>query len=110
MKIDWIKKLTSRKFWLAVTSFVSLLAVAFGATESQAAQVSAIIMAGASVLGYILAEGLVDHAQASKYTKDDVDLEDTYNIFDDEDDDGTQTVDIEKIKELLKEAGATVQE
>lgn len=64
-KDDIIRKLTSRKFWIAVTSFVALIAVACGATEAEAAQITALIMAGATVLGYILGEGLVDAARAS---------------------------------------------
>lgn len=60
MKIDWIKKLTSRKFWLAVASFVSMLIVFFGGSENVATQVTALIMAGATVIGYILGEGLTD--------------------------------------------------
>ena len=30
MKIDWKKKLTSRKFWAAVCGFVSMLILALG--------------------------------------------------------------------------------
>jgi hypothetical protein len=60
MKINWVRKLTSRKLWLSVASFVSMMIVAFGGAESEAAQVSAIIMGGASVLGYLIAEGLAD--------------------------------------------------
>lgn len=68
-KIDWIKKLTSRKFWTAVTSFVSLLLVAFGVSDSTATQVVAIIMAGATVIAYIYGEGLVDAANKSTNTE-----------------------------------------
>lgn len=60
MKIDWRRKLTSRKFWTSVAGFVTLLLVARGMTENEAAQVAAIIMAGAQVVGYCLAEGLAD--------------------------------------------------
>ena len=56
------RKLTSRKLWVSIAGFVSLIMIAKGATESEAAQVSAIIMAGATVLGYVLAEGLADAA------------------------------------------------
>lgn len=59
-KIDWIKKLTSRKFWTAVGSFVSLMIVALGGSEEVAVQAVAIIMAGATVVAYIIGEGLVD--------------------------------------------------
>lgn len=62
MKINWIKKLTSRKFWMAVASFVSMLIVAFGSSEAIAAQVTALIIAGATVVAYILGEGLTDAA------------------------------------------------
>lgn len=61
-KIDWVRKLTSRKFWTAVASFVSMMMVAGGSTESQAAQVTALIIAGATVLAYIIGEGRVDAA------------------------------------------------
>ena len=60
MKIDWVRKLTSRKLWLSVASFVSMMYVALGGAESEAAQISALIMAGATVVGYVLAEGLAD--------------------------------------------------
>ena len=63
-KEDIIRKLTSRRFWTAVCAFVALLVVAFGHSENEAAQVTAIIMAGATVLSYILGEGMVDVARA----------------------------------------------
>jgi hypothetical protein len=62
MKIDWKKKLASRKFWISIATFISLLIVALGGTENEAAQVSALIMAGATVIGYVIGEGLVDAA------------------------------------------------
>lgn len=58
--MDWKKKLTSRKLWMAIASFASMLIVAFGVAEETATQVSAIIMAGASVIGYVIGEGLAD--------------------------------------------------
>lgn len=61
-KIDWKRKLSSRKLWAAVAGFVSMLIVAFGVAEDSAERIAAIIMAGADVLGYILAEGLTDAA------------------------------------------------
>ena len=62
--IDWKRKLTSRKFWMAVAAFVTPLLLAFGVAESDATQVTALIMAGADVLAYILAEGMVDAKNA----------------------------------------------
>lgn len=65
MKINWVQKLTSRKFWAAVIGFVVPLLTAFGVTTSAAAQITAIIMAGATLIAYIVGEGLVDAAGAS---------------------------------------------
>ena len=60
MKINWKQKLTSRKFWAAVVGFVSPTIIAFGATAETTTQVTAIIMAGATLIAYIIGEGLVD--------------------------------------------------
>ena len=60
--INWIKKLTSRKFWVSVASFTSMMILATWGTENTATQVTAIIMAGASVVAYIIGEGLTDSA------------------------------------------------
>ena len=56
----WVSKLTSRKLWVAVAAFVSGLIVAFKGDAETAEVVSGIILQGAAVLGYLLAEGLVD--------------------------------------------------
>lgn len=66
MKIDWKRKLTSRKLWLSVASFVTMLMIYFGKSESEAAQVAAIIMAGATVIGYVFSEGLADSKNTGK--------------------------------------------
>ncbi len=62
MKIDWIKKLTSRKFWAAMSEFVAMLLIAFRVDENSASQVTALIMAGAGVIAYIVGEGMADAA------------------------------------------------
>jgi len=59
-KADIIRKLTSRKLWMAVAGFISGLLVALGEDAATAETVSGLIMSGASVLGYLLAEGLAD--------------------------------------------------
>lgn len=61
-KEQWIAKLTSRKLWLAVALFVSGLITAFGGEGNVAETVSGCIMQAASVVGYLLAEGLTDAA------------------------------------------------
>ena len=60
--IDWVSKLTSRKFWVAVAGLVSGLIIFFGGAEATATQVTALIMSAASVVAYILGEGLIDAA------------------------------------------------
>lgn len=68
MKIDWIRKLTSRKLWLAVATFVSMLIVYFNGDAEKAEKVSALIIAGGTIVAYILAEGWTDgqHLPESK--------------------------------------------
>ncbi len=63
MKIDWKAKLTSRKFWAALTGFIGPLLIAFGMGESEVTQIIAIIMAGATLIAYIIGEGMVDAAK-----------------------------------------------
>ena len=69
-EINWERKLTSRKLWTAVASFVSMMIVATGGAENTATQVTALIMAGASVVAYIIGEGLTDSANADAEIKD----------------------------------------
>ena len=64
-KQDIIRKLTSRKLWVSVASFVSMLIVALGHSENTATQVTSLIIAGATVLGYVIGEGLVDSAAST---------------------------------------------
>lgn len=59
-KIDWKRKLTSRKFWIAVISFVTLILIFFNVPQETVTQIAEIIMAGAVVIGYIIGEGLAD--------------------------------------------------
>lgn len=65
-KDDIIRKLTSRKLWMAIAGFVSGLLIYFGQTAEQAERVAALILSGASVLAFILGEGLIDAASAGQ--------------------------------------------
>ena len=58
--MDWKRKLTSRKFWMSVASFVAMLIVFVWKDEETATQVASLIMAGATVIGYVIGEGLAD--------------------------------------------------
>ena len=75
MKIDWARKLSSRKLWIAIAGFVSGLIMVFGGTETMASTVSGVILQGAAVLGYLIAEGLADSA----HTNDVIEVVETEN-------------------------------
>lgn len=64
-KIDWKSKLTSRKFWTAVTGFVSAILVAFNVNDLTIEQVVSIISACSVLIAYIIGEGLVDSARVN---------------------------------------------
>lgn len=71
-KIDWKRKLTSRKFWISIASFVAMLVIALGHSQETATQVTSLIMAGATVIGYLIGEGLADYANAGNVENDDI--------------------------------------
>lgn len=60
MKIDWKHKLCSRKFWVAICGLVTSIVLIFGGTQSEAAQVSGVILQAGTVIAYCIGEGLVD--------------------------------------------------
>lgn len=66
MNIDWKRKLTSRKLWMALCGMICGLILALGGSESAAGEASGIVMSAASVVSYILGEGLTDAAAAER--------------------------------------------
>lgn len=67
MKIDWKRKLTSRKLWLAVAGFITGVMLLFTAGAT-AETVTGAVMAFGSVVAYIVGEGLTDAAAAKTDT------------------------------------------
>lgn len=65
MKIDWKRKLTSRKLWIAVAGLVAGLVLAFNGSAEVAETISGSIMSAASVIAYIVGEGLTDAAHTN---------------------------------------------
>ncbi len=63
-KEDFIRKITSRKFWAALVEFITALLMAAHLGENEIAQVASIIMAGGALIAYILSEGWVDAKRA----------------------------------------------
>ncbi len=70
MKIDWKRKLTSRKLWVAVAGFVAGLVVIFGGSHESADKVSGAILSGAAVIGYVVGEGLADSSNSANSKED----------------------------------------
>ena len=54
------EKLCSRKLWFAIAGFVYAVVSLFGLPESEAAQITSVIMAGGVVVAYILGESMID--------------------------------------------------
>ena len=70
MKIDWRRKLTSRKLWVATAGFIAGLIVAFGGSSETAETVSGCILSGAAVVGYVIGEGLADSSRSKEDSDD----------------------------------------
>ena len=58
-KIDWKRKLSSRKFWIAVAMFV-LAIFAYLNMDMDAEKTKALIIAAGTVVAYIVGEGFAD--------------------------------------------------
>ena len=59
-KIDWKRKLSSRKLWAAIAGVVTGLAMVFKLDESTISSVAGAVVSVASVVSYIITEGKVD--------------------------------------------------
>ena len=58
--VDWKSKLTSRKFWMAIIGFVTGLLKYLDMDAGKVEQIGSLILMGASVVAYIIGEGLAD--------------------------------------------------
>ena len=74
MKIDWVQKLTSRKFWAAIVAVITCVCVIFGVSEITTEQVAAPVMAVGALIAYILGEGFVDAQRVKKEGTEDAGL------------------------------------
>ncbi len=72
--INWKQKLTSRKFWAAVVGFISPTIIAFGVSTEVTTQIVGIIMAGATLIAYILGEGLIDAQRTPEVEEEFIDV------------------------------------
>ena len=67
-KIDWVTKLSSRKFWAAVTGFLTAILTIFEVDNLTIEQIIGLVSALSVLIAYIIGEGLVDAARASTGT------------------------------------------
>lgn len=65
-KIDWKRKLSSRKLWAAVAGIATGLAMVFGLDEGTMTSMAGAVVAASSAVAYIITEGKVD-AESVKY-------------------------------------------
>jgi hypothetical protein len=65
-KDDIIRKLTSRKFWMAVAEFVTALLIALKKDKTMAREIGSLIMLGAAPIAYMFSEGWADAGRAEK--------------------------------------------
>lgn len=73
--MDLKRKLTSRKFWLALIGFITPIMTLYKVPTETATQITAIIMAGGTLIAYILAEGFTDAMSDSIDTSEDFDID-----------------------------------
>lgn len=60
--INWKKKLSSRKFWAAITGVVISVMIIFGADSGSQEKIAGAITSAGVLVTYILAEGSTDKA------------------------------------------------
>ncbi len=66
MKIDWKRKLSSRKFWAAVSGVVISVMIIFGADSGSQEKIAGAITSAGVLVTYILAESGTDKAALNK--------------------------------------------
>lgn len=68
-KIDWISKLTSRKWWIALSAFIVSCIMLFGVDAGTSEKIGAIILLLADVVSYTLAEAHIDSARINAHVE-----------------------------------------
>ena len=68
MKINWKQKLTSRKFWAAITGVATTVMIICNVDRLTQEQVIALISSSGVLIAYIVGEGMVDSARVKNAT------------------------------------------
>lgn len=69
--INWKKKLSSRKFWAAITGVVISVMMIFGTDNNSQEKIAGAITSAGVLVTYILAEGSTDKAAVNSEDKED---------------------------------------
>ena len=69
-KIDWTRKLSSRKLWAALAGTVAGLAMIFGLDAGVMSNVAGAMVSLASVTAYIITAGKIDAESVKKAVED----------------------------------------
>lgn len=70
MSAEWKRKLTSRKFWVAIVGLLTGILMIFGISEGDAATIGGVVMSLGSVIAYIAGEGFVDASRSPQENKE----------------------------------------
>ena len=62
-KVDWRRKLTSRKFWVAIIGFSTAMLTVLNINSLTIEHIAAIISALGTLVSYIISEGMTDIAE-----------------------------------------------
>lgn len=60
MKIDWKRKLTSRKFWAMIAGIITGLLIYFNSPDRSPEKLASVIEIGCSLAAYIFGEAIAD--------------------------------------------------
>ena len=67
---NFIKKITSRKLWLAIAGVATGVAVILGVDGSEISNISGAVVSLASVMTYIITEGKIDSESVKNIVKE----------------------------------------
>lgn len=65
-RIDWVRKLTSRKWWASFINFIVQTMYAMNFAQSTVERVVAMVSAAAGFIAYTIAEGFADASHAAE--------------------------------------------
>ena len=80
MKIDWKRKLTSRKFWVGMSGIITGLVIFFTRPDKSSPEaITSMVMSFGSGIAYIIGEGLADGGNHSADAGNMVESDETEN-------------------------------